>query len=358
MRVKALKDGDSIPERMLAAYLTDPMQIELRQIPVPQIRDDEVLIRVESVGVCGSDVHYYEHGRIGRYVVERPLILGHECAGTVVRVGDGVHHLRVGDRVAVEPGVTCGRCPACKSGRYNLCPDVQFLATPPVDGAFAQYLAHRADFVYRIPDDMSFEQAALVEPFSVGLHALNRVRLQAGERVAIMGMGPVGLMCVIAAKMKGASEIVVGDVEPRRLDVALQMGATHAIHVGTQAVGEVVQDLFGGEGVDVGIETAGNPAALTSLFAMVRRGGRMGLVGMPPIAENTINVTQFVDDEIEMCGVFRYANTYPAGISLLRRIDTSSLITDAYPLSRVGEALERARTNKAGSIKVMVYPQR
>lgn len=346
-----------IPAVMKAAYLLRPMEVEVREIPVPDIAQDEVLVRMEAVGVCGSDVHYYEHGKIGRYVVEQPLILGHECAGRVVRVGDSVTNVSVGDRVAVEPGVTCGRCPACKSGRYNLCPDVQFLATPPVHGAFAEYIAHRSDFVYKIPDDMSFEKASLVEPFSVGVHALRRVRFQAGESVVVMGMGPVGLTAVIAAKESGASQIIVGDVEQNRLDVARKVGATHAVNVRTERLADVVSHATAGVGVDVGIETAGNPAALKGLFGAVRRGGRIGLVGLPPVEMNELNIPMIVDNEIEMIGVFRYANTYPAGIALLNRVDTDVLLTDSYHLDDAGAALERARTNKSGSIKVMVYPQ-
>ncbi|WP_157071006.1 NAD(P)-dependent alcohol dehydrogenase [Alicyclobacillus acidiphilus] len=347
-----------IPSTMKAAYLVRPMDVEIREIPVPEIADDEVLIRMEAVGVCGSDVHYYEHGKIGRYVVEQPLILGHECAGTIVRAGKAVTNVSVGDRVAVEPGVTCGRCPACKAGRYNLCPDVQFLATPPVHGAFAEYIAHRSDFVYRIPDDMSFEKASLVEPFSVGVHALRRARFQAGESVVIMGMGPVGLTAVIAAKQAGASAIVVGDVEQNRLDVAMALGATKAVNVRTESLPDAIASVADGVGLDVGIETAGNPAALKSLFTAVRRGGRIAIVGLPPIETNDLNIPMIVDNEIEMIGVFRYANTYPAGIALLNSVDVDVLLTDTYGLEDAGAALERARTNKAGSIKVMVYPQR
>lgn len=186
-----------IPQTMKAALMTEPHQISIVELPVPAIKPDEVLVKVMAVGICGSDLHYYEHGRIGTYVVEKPIILGHECAGIVAACGENVTRFNPGDRVAIEPGITCGRCDACKSGRYNLCPDVQFLATPPVDGAFCQYIAHREDFLFPIPDSLTFEEAALNEPFSVGIHALNRAGFKPGWDVAIIGMGPVGLTAVV-----------------------------------------------------------------------------------------------------------------------------------------------------------------
>lgn len=210
----------TVPQNMKAAVMHNTREIKIETLPVPDINHDEVLIKVMAVGICGSDLHYYTNGRIGNYVVEKPFILGHECAGEIAAVGSSVDQFKVGDRVAVEPGVTCGRCEACKEGRYNLCPDVQFLATPPVDGAFVQYIKMRQDFVFSIPDSLSYEDAALIEPFSVGIHAAARTKLQPGSTVAIMGMGPVGLMAVAAAKAYGAGTIIVTDLEPLRLDAA------------------------------------------------------------------------------------------------------------------------------------------
>jgi len=343
---------------MKAAVMNAPLEIELVERPLPDLREDEVLVKVMAVGVCGSDIHYYEHGRIGRYVVEKPLILGHECAGIVKAVGSRVTKFKPGDRVAVEPGVTCGKCPACKEGRYNLCPDVQFLATPPVDGAFVQYIAHREDFLFPIPDHLSYEEAALNEPFSVGIHAAKRAKLGPGQSVAIMGMGPVGLMAVVAAKAFGAEKIVVADLEPIRLEAALRLGATHAVNIRSDDPVQAVREATGGLGADVAFETAGNPKALQSALYSVRRGGKLAIVGLPPQDEIPLNVPWIADNELDLFGVFRYANTYPQGISFLASgiSDVRSLITDRYPLERTKEALERARTNKSGSLKVVVYP--
>ncbi|UJF33877.1 NAD(P)-dependent alcohol dehydrogenase [Paenibacillus hexagrammi] len=348
----------NVPATMKAAVMTKPGEIRIEERPVPQVQADEVLIQVMAVGVCGSDVHYYEHGRIGRFVVEKPIILGHECAGIIAAVGSSVTRVSVGDRVAIEPGVTCGRCSACKEGRYNLCPDVQFLATPPVDGAFVQYMAIREDMVFPIPDHLSFEEAALNEPFSVGIHAAKRSRLQPGTTVAIMGMGPVGLMAVAAAKSFGASRIIVTDLEQVRLDAAKRLGATEVINVREEDPVARIKELTQGIGVDTAWETAGNPRALQSALYSLRRGGKLAIVGLPPQDEIALNVPFIADNEVDIYGIFRYANTYPSGIEFLAsgQIDAKSLITDRYPLAQTQDAMERAIHNKSGSLKVMVYP--
>ncbi|WP_260445556.1 NAD(P)-dependent alcohol dehydrogenase [Metabacillus elymi] len=347
-----------VPTVMKAAVMNKPFDIEIQEISVPQVHDDEVLVKVMAVGVCGSDIHYYEHGKIGRYVVEKPIILGHECAGIVAKVGENVTKVKVGDRVAIEPGITCGRCEYCKEGRYNLCPDVQFLATPPVNGAFVQYIKHREDFLFPIPDELSFEEAALVEPFSVGIHAAKRSNLKPGSTVAIMGMGPVGLTAIAAVKAFGAANIIVTDLENNRLEAAKKLGATHVINVLEQDPNEEILKITNGKGVDVAFETAGNPKALQSALKAVKRGGKMAIVGLPPQDEIGLNVPLIADNELDIFGIFRYSNTYPQGIEFLQgqNIELKSLITDRFMLEETKEAMERARLNKKASLKVMVYP--
>ncbi|MGI2296446.1 NAD(P)-dependent alcohol dehydrogenase [Paenibacillus sp. GXUN7292] len=353
--MKAISD---LPTTMKAAVMHKPYDIQIEELPIPQIESNEVLVKVMAVGICGSDLHYYEHGKIGRYVVEKPIILGHECSGIVVAMGEKVTRFELNDRVAVEPGVTCGTCNMCKAGRYNLCPDVVFLATPPVDGAFVQYIKIREDFLFAIPDELSFEAASLVEPFSVGIHAAKRASLQPGSTVVIMGMGPVGLMAVAAAKAFGASTIIVSDLEPLRLEAALKLGATHAINIKEQNPVEAIAQITKGIGVDAAFETAGNPKALQSALASLRRGGKLVIVGLPPQDEIPLNIPFIADNEVDIFGVFRYANTYPQGIAFLSSgiADADALITDRYTLNQTKEAMERARTNKSGSLKVIVYP--
>jgi L-iditol 2-dehydrogenase len=348
----------NVPQTMQAAVMHSTRQIRIETLPVPEIGPDEVLIKVIAVGICGSDLHYYAHGGIGEAIVEKPFILGHECAGDIAAVGLNVKGLKVGDRVAVEPGVTCGYCEACKEGKYNLCPDVQFLATPPVDGAFAQYIKMRQDLVFLIPDHLTYEEAALIEPFSVGIHAATRTRLQPGSTIAIMGMGPVGLMAVVAAKVFGAATIIVTDLELLRLEAAKQMGATHLINIREKDPLEEINKITNGKGVDVAWETAGNPMALQSALGSLRRGGKLAIVGLPAQHEIPLNVPFIVGKEVDIYGIFRYANTYPKGINFLASgiVDAMKLITDKYPLEETQEAMERALNNKSECLKVVIYP--
>ncbi|WP_178020049.1 alcohol dehydrogenase catalytic domain-containing protein [uncultured Paenibacillus sp.] len=344
---------------MQAAVLDAPFQLELRQVPVPEPGADEALIKVHCIGICGSDVHYYEHGRIGRYEVKQPIILGHELAGVVAKVGERVKNVRVGDRVAVEPGVTCGTCEYCKSGRYNLCPDVSFMATPPVDGAWAEYVAVRSDFLFPLPAEMSFEEGALLEPLSVGLHAVNRGRIRPHDRVLVLGLGPIGLLALEAAKMFGAAQVYGSDVVEFRRKLALEMGALgvfdpsvpHSLDVG-------LDTLTGGEGFDLILETSGNPGAIADTIRLAKRGGRVVLVGLPAGDAVPVNIGALIDAELDVLGVFRYANTYPSAIQILSRgrHDIRRIITHKFPLSDIKHAVELARTQKETSVKVMIYP--
>eukprot|EP01129_Flabellula_baltica_P000182 TRINITY_DN1022_c0_g1_i2.p1 TRINITY_DN1022_c0_g1~~TRINITY_DN1022_c0_g1_i2.p1 ORF type:complete len:278 (+),score=42.67 TRINITY_DN1022_c0_g1_i2:71-835(+) len=201
---------------------------------------NHVILKIHTVGICGSDVHYWAHGRCGPFVMDAPLVLGHETSAVVEAVGSGVTHLVPGDRVAVEPGVPCRFCKQCRGGTYNLCPDVQFLATPPVDGSLCQYIEHAADFCYKMPDHMSFEEGALLEPLSVGVHACKRGGVKAGSHVLITGAGPIGLVCLLAARASGATKIVVTDVMDNRLEVAQSLGADLTINALSQDILEQI----------------------------------------------------------------------------------------------------------------------
>ncbi|MEH7224747.1 NAD(P)-dependent alcohol dehydrogenase [Bacillus sp. JJ1566] len=348
----------NIPTSMKAAVMNKPFEIEIMDIPVPSVSGNDVLVKVMAVGICGSDIHYYEHGKIGRYIVEKPLILGHECAGLVAAVGEKVTKVKVGDRVAIEPGITCGQCEYCKGGRYNLCPEVQFLATPPVNGAFLQYLKHPEDFLFPIPDSLTFEEAALIEPFSVGIHAAKRSKIQPGSTVVIMGMGPVGLTAIAAVKAFGASKIIVTDLEENRLFAAKQLGATDVINVLEKEPIEEILKITNGKGADIAFETAGSPKALQSALGSVKRGGKLVIIGLPPQDEIGLNVPLIADSELDIYGVFRYANTYEQGIEFMQSQSSNllSLVTDKFDLEDTKKAIERARTNKKHSLKVIVYP--
>ena len=345
-------------QSMKAAVLHGPGDIRIQQVSIPEIGPDDVLIAVKTVGVCGSDVHYYVSGRIGRYVVREPLILGHECAGEVVSIGQNVHHVDIGDHVAVEPGVPCRRCRSCKSGRYNLCPDVRFLATPPINGAFAEYVASPSDFVYKLPESITFAEGALIEPLAVGLHAAKRGQVVPGDTVVILGAGTIGLMALQAVKAYGATRIIAVDLEDTRLKLAGKLGASATINAERKGVTQEITDLCGCDGVDVVVEAAGATKTIQLTTSLVRRGGRIVWIGLPGQSEIPLNVAEVIDKEAEIRGVFRYANVYQQAIRLISKgiIDVNALLTHEFALDQVEEALNIAHTRSDGAIKITVAP--
>lgn len=255
-------------------------KMEIRDIPMPEPKEKEVLVEMEYVGICGSDVHYFHDGRCGSYVVEGDFMLGHECAGTVVALGEGVQNLKVGDRVALEPGITCGECEFCKRGLYNLCPDVQFLATPPVQGCYENYIAFPENMCFKLPENISTKEGALIEPLSVGLHAANQGNVQLGDSVVILGAGCIGLVTLLACKAHGASDITVVDVIPKRLDYAMKLGATRVINGKEKDAVEEIMKLTNGVGVEKVFETAGSPFTIQQTPYIVKRAGTITLVGI------------------------------------------------------------------------------
>jgi L-iditol 2-dehydrogenase len=333
---------------MRAAVLHAPgdVRIEERDRPVPGPR--EVLVQITAIGVCGSDVHYYEHGRIGPMVVESPMVLGHESAGRVVELGDGATKHTVGDRVTLEPGVPCGRCRECRAGRYNLCADVVFFATPPIDGAFADFVAIHEDFAFALPDSLSDEEGALMEPLSVGIWACRKASVTAGDRVLVTGAGPIGILAAQCALAFGATEVTVSDVNEQRLEVARRTGATRTLSP---------QDGFDDLEADVLIECSGHPDALSAGINALRPAGTAVLVGMGPGEEGTVPLSAIQRREIWVTGTFRYANTYPTAIALAAsgRVDLKAIITGHYALEDAEAALKVGREDPA-SVKPIVVP--
>ena len=322
--------------------------VEDRPAPVPG--PHEVLVRVASVGVCGSDVHYFEHGRIGSHVVEAPLVLGHEASGVVVDVGASVTRLAVGQRVSVEPGVPDFSCGQCLAGRYNLCEDMRFYATPPIDGAFAELVTVHEQFAHPVPDTLSDDAAALLEPLSVGLWACRKGEVGAGTRVLVTGAGPVGLVAMQAALALGAASVLVTDVNPHRLALARELGATDTRDVSASPVSST------GLSVDVLLECSGHPPATADAMRAVAPAGRVVLVGMGG-DEMTLPVSRIQERELTVTGTFRYAHTWPAAIALAAsgRVQLDRLVTGHYGLDQVRDALTAARTD-ARTVKPVVRP--
>jgi L-iditol 2-dehydrogenase len=339
---------------MQSAVLTEPETFEFEDRPRPDPGPTDVLVAVGHVGICGSDVHYYRHGRIGDFVVENPLVLGHESAGEVVAVGEDVENLAPGDRVALEPGVPCLDCGACRRGEYNLCPDVRFMATPPIDGAFTEYVAWPAEFAYPLPESVSTREGALCEPLSVGLHAARRGNVDVGDTVLVTGAGPIGMLAMEAARVNGASDVVVSDVVPEKRDRARERGADATVDPSSENPAERVAALTGGDGADVVIEASGAEAAIRSTTDAVRRGGTIVLVGLAADGEVPLDTHDIINEELDVHGSFRFRNTYPAAVDLLASgdVDVEGIIDFEMPLSDLTAAFER--TDDPSLVKGMV----
>lgn len=334
---------------MKASYLVKQGELSVREVAIPTLAEDEVLVRVAAVGVCGSDVHYYQHGKIGPYVVNHPLILGHELSGTIEAVGSAVDPSRIGKRVAVEPQRPCRVCSECKAGRYNLCPDIEFYATPPIDGAFAEFVKIQSDFAFDLPDNVSFEAAALIEPLSVCIWAAQRAEIREGSRVLIAGAGPIGVIMAQVASAFGASEVIITDITEDRRNFALEHGATRALDPRTDDVESL--------GVDAFVDASGVAQAVYSGIKAVGPAGHALLVGLGA-EDMSLPVSHIQNNEIWVTGVFRYANTWPTGIELVAsgKVNLDVLVTHTFGLDDVESALNAGKL--PGSMKAIVHPGR
>ncbi len=344
-------------DTMKAAVLHGVEDLRIEDVAKARLGSpDDVLVRIQSVGVCGSDIHYYRHGRIGRFVVEKPMILGHECAGEVVEVGGNVKHLQPGDRVALEPGVPCRKCAFCRTGRYNLCADVVFFATPPVDGAFCEYVTSPGDFAFRLPDNVSLEEGAMCEPLAVGMYATERGGVGLGDAVAVLGAGPIGLVTLQAARARGATTLICTDVEDSRLALAERLGATHTVNAREDDAVEAIKGITDGRGADVVLEAAGTSATIQQSLQAARTGGRVIIIGLPTEDEVALSMPDLLSRELDVGGLFRYRNVYPQAIAAIARglIDVKTMITHRYELGQAEDALVFADTHKDECIKVNV----
>lgn len=332
---------------MKASFLIEPGVIEMREIAIPIPDDDQVLVKVAAVGVCGSDVHFYAHGNIGTMIMKEPFVLGHELSGTITAVGKDVDPKRVGTRVAIEPQRPCRTCNECRAGRYNLCPNIIFYAVPHVNGAFTEYVTIQNDFAFELPDNISFEAGALLEPLSVAIWSCQRAQISVGSRVLVAGAGPIGVIVAQTAKAFGASEVIITDTVESRREFALRHGATRAI----DPTRESVQGLD----VDVFIDATGVGRAVYDGIKAVGPAGRVILVGMGD-DDVLLPVDYIQSREIWVTGIFRYTNTWPTAIELVSsgKVDLDSLVTHRFNLEQVEEALKAPKL--PGAMKPVVLP--
>jgi L-iditol 2-dehydrogenase len=343
--------------KMKVAVMTALNKMDYVERNIPQPGPDEVLVKLEYVGICGSDMHYYESGRIGDYIVQPPFVLGHEPGGVVVEVGARVKHLKVGDKVALEPGKTCGRCEFCREGKYNLCPDVVFFATPPVDGVFQEYVAHEAALCFKLPDTMSTLEGALIEPLAVGFHAANQGGARAGQTAAVFGAGCIGLVSMMALKACGVSRVCQIDIMSGRLDKALELGATAAINPKEKDPVEAIQALTGGRGCDLVIDTSGAEAAAGQAVQVLRKGGTFVVVGYSKTGMVNFPMSLAMDKEICVKTVFRYRHIYPMAIDAVAagRVNLKGIVTNIFDFNDIQNAMDKSIADKSNIVKAVVH---
>ncbi len=336
---------------MRAAVCTGRERIGIEEVPRPVPQAGQVLVEVKACGLCGSDVDGY----LGHHpMIEWPIILGHECSGVVAELGSGVDDWRVGEDVVVEPFFTCGTCPACRRGRYNLCRDLKLIGHQ-VAGSLADYVIADARFLHHKPCNLSFEEAALAEPVSCSLHAIERCHLKSGDLVVILGCGTVGSLAVQFASIKG-TEVMVVDVEDFKLDLAAQLGADHVVNPTRDDVRKRVMELTDGIGADCVLEAVGRPDTLASTVDLVKRGGTIMLMGWSGSETDSFGLTKVTLNELTVLGTLCYCWDFPVALKLMSRgkIKVAPIISHRLPLARVEEGVNMLRQGGAGVWKIII----
>lgn len=339
------------------AYMTGLSTMEVKDVPMPEgeLAPNDVLVNIKTVGICASDLHFYDTGKCGELELDLPSVLGHEPAGEVVEIGSAVKHLKVGDRVFVDLQRPCWQCEHCLKGDYNLCDNMQCMSVE-AEGAFAQYSVRPANMCQKLPDNLSYEAAAMIEPFSFACRVVEQGGIEPGMSVAILGSGPIGLAVLLAAKAYGATDIFMTDMVENRLDKAKEMGATSVINIKDADYVEVIKRETNQRGVDIVVDTTGDESVYRTFDQAVIRGGSIVLVGVGEGDYYDINLAHIRDDEVKLIGIFRFANTSRRAINMIRRghVDISQLVSHRMPLAQISEAFDLVRSKADGVIKVVV----
>ncbi|MCE5323103.1 alcohol dehydrogenase catalytic domain-containing protein [bacterium] len=328
--------------------------------PVPQPGPGEVQIQIKSVGICASDLHYYRDGRIGSTAITAPIVMGHEASGVITALGAGVDSLRVGDRVAIEPAKPCGKCVYCKSGHFNVCRDVQFFGTPPVDGCLRDYIAWPAKLALKVPDALTFDEAAMVEPLAVGVYAVELASPVAGNTIMILGSGAIGLSVLQAAKVAGVGKIIVTDPVPERRKLALELGADAALDPGTIDIEQEVERLTDCRGVDTAFECAGVPETLIDAGRVVHPLGKVVVVGIPDEDKYFFEASNARRKQLFVIFVRRSNLTAERSIELIAggKVDVKCYGAHNFTLESTADAMESAITKADGIIRAIVKSNR
>jgi D-xylulose reductase len=341
---------------MVALVLEKAHELTLRDIELStDLGPHDVRIAISTVGICGSDVHYYEHGGIGPFVVREPMVLGHEASGIVAECGSEVIHLQVGDRVCMEPGIPDPNSRASHLGIYNLDPAVRFWATPPVHGCLTPYVVHPAAYTFKLPATVSFAEGAMVEPLAVGMHAATKAKIKPGDLAVVLGAGPIGMVTALAALAGGCSQVVITDVVPEKLELARTLGPIVPVNVAKESLVEVVNKLTDNWGADIVFEASGNARSIASVFEPLCPGGRVVFVGMPA-APVQLDIVAAQAKEASIETIFRYAHMYPRALALMGsgKIDVKPLLTDTFAFQDSIKAFEYAIHAKPTTVKIQI----
>lgn len=343
---------------MKSLVLEERMKLSLRDFPIEReetLGSRDVRVKLHTVGICGSDVHYYTHGGTGVFQVKAPMILGHEASGTVIEAGAEVTGLKVGDRVCMEPGIPDPNSRATRLGLYNIDPAVRFWATPPVHGVLRPSVVHPADFTFKLPDNVSFAEAAMVEPLAVGVHAATKARVKPGDIALVIGAGPIGLVTALSALAAGCARVFVSDVDDAKLEIAARLGAIVPVSVRRQDLAAEILKATDGWGVEIVFECSGVPAGAEAVFDPLAPGGKVVFIGsqVEPIR---YDVGKAMVREARVEHVFRYAHVFPRCVAMLSSgaIDVKPLITRTFGFDESVEAFKIAASAPRGEVKMQI----
>lgn len=343
---------------MRAVVLERKGEISIRDIDIEEpLGELDVRIGVDTVGICGSDVHYYSHGRIGDFVVNEPMVLGHEASGVVIEVGSGVTDLRPGDRVCMEPGIPDPSSPESLEGHYNIDPSVRFWATPPIHGVLRTSVVHPARFTFKLPDGVSMAEGALIEPLAIGLHAVTKAAVRPGDSALVFGAGTIGIMTALACSVSGCSEVFIADIAAERLDLVKKLYPQFkTVNTATKELSSFLAEQGHPRGCDLIFEATGSPHVSRTMCSYASPGGKLIAIGMSTDGILPINIVTAQSKELTILTIFRYANIYPRALALLGsgRLDLKPCISERYRFEQSIEAFERVAEHGTEMIKAVI----
>ncbi|NQT60730.1 MAG: NAD(P)-dependent alcohol dehydrogenase [Bacteroidetes bacterium] len=342
---------------MKALFLKKTKELAVEDLDLYQeLGDNDVRIAIKNVGICGSDIHYYLHGAIGEYVVREPMVLGHEASGIVTEAGKNVTHLNVGDRVCMEPGIPTPNSQETHLGIYNLDPDLTFWATPPIHGCLCESVVHPAQFAYKLPENVSMEEGAMVEPLAIGLHAATKAQIKPGDTALVLGCGTIGIVTALAALASGCSKVVISDMKSSKLKITDSYENIIPVDLNNEDLGSIIDNETNGWGADIVFETTGSEVVFNSIHNYAAPGGCIVLIGIPASGKAEISITGIQAKELRLVSIFRYAHIYNRALNLIASgsINIKPLISKVYPFNKSIEAYEAASNPKAEFIKVQI----